>query len=91
MGLDQPTDQIQLPCAEPVRTRQTKRLQLKLAGLAFPLDVYVWGVAAVEAGEEDRIRSGNSLDSWHPGLASSAVGPISHPTSWAVSPSALTP
>ena len=42
-----------------------KRLEPEFAGLILALHMNVWWLIAVEAREEEPMRSGNTFDPWH--------------------------
>lgn len=65
MYLDDPPNDVQFACAEAVAARQPERLKPELACPALPLDVHMWRLATVEAGEEEPVWAGYTGDSWH--------------------------
>lgn len=67
MYADEPTNPIQLSGVEAVVSSQLDGIEPELASLVVSLDVHVRWLVAVEACEEHAIRSGDSLDTWHPG------------------------
>src|SRR5262249_16469045 len=62
MDTDQAPDGIHFPSAEAVAASEFDRLEPELARAPLPLDVHVWRLVAVEAGEEESIRSPAPLD-----------------------------
>ncbi len=67
MGLDNSTNQIQFSAPEAVVTAKAKGLKPKFACHGLPLYVNVRRLIAVEAREEETIRSGDISDFWHSG------------------------
>ena len=65
MGVDNSTNQIQLSGPEAVVTGKAKRLKPEFTGHVLPLYVNVRWLIAVEAREEESIRSGDIPDFWH--------------------------
>jgi hypothetical protein len=65
MGPDEAANRAQFPGAEAMAAGKLKRLEPELAGLVLPFHMNVRRLAAVEAGEEEPIRPGNTSDSRH--------------------------
>src|SRR5207249_2558517 len=60
-------DPSQLVCCKPMVPREHQRAQPELAGAAVSLHVDVGRLVAIEAREEEPIRSGDATDAWHSG------------------------
>src|SRR5712664_1832286 len=58
-------DPSQLVCGKPMVPREHQRFQPELAGASVSLHVNMGRLVAVEAGEEEPIRSSDATDSWH--------------------------
>jgi hypothetical protein len=67
MRPDNTLNHIQLMSVEAVTARKPERFEPKLARLALTLDVDVRRLIAIEAREEEPIRSWDSPDPWHSG------------------------
>ena len=65
MGLDDSANHTQLPGTEAVITSKSKRLEPEFAGPVFALHMNMRWLITIEAREEEPIRPGNPLDSWH--------------------------
>jgi hypothetical protein len=65
MGPDEAANQAQLSGAEAMAAGKFKRFEPELAGLVLPFHMNVRRLAAVEAREEEPIRSRNTSDSRH--------------------------
>src|SRR3989475_11971291 len=83
-------DPSQLVCCKPMVSREHQRVQPELARAPVSLHVDVGRLVAIEAGEEEPIRSGDAPDAWHPaaptlpsrchpGLSSQAANANAHP------------
>src|SRR3989475_1481421 len=55
----------QLVCCKPMVPREHQRVEPELAGVPVSLHVDVGRLVAIEAGEEEPIRSGDATDAWH--------------------------
>src|SRR5438874_4439440 len=60
-------DPSQLVCCKPMVPREHQRAQPELAGAAVSLHVDVGRLVAIEAREEELIRSWDATDAWHSG------------------------
>ena len=65
MGLDDSANHTQLSGTEAVITGKPKGLEPEFAGSVLALHMNVRRLIAVKAREEEPIRPGNPLDSWH--------------------------
>ena len=65
MGPDEAANRAQFPGAEAMAAGKLKRFEPELAGLVLPFHMNVRRLAAVEAREEEPIRSRNTSDSRH--------------------------
>src|SRR5437016_11809079 len=75
-------DPSQLVCCKPMVPREHQRVQPELAGTPLSFYVDVRWFVAIEAGEEEPIRSGDATDAWHsgaPALPSRSHSDISWP------------
>jgi hypothetical protein len=65
MRVDEPANSIQLGSAKAVAPSELDRGEPELARRVLSLDMRVWRLVAVEAGEEDPIRPRDALDPGH--------------------------
>lgn len=65
MRLDDASNRTQLSGAEAMTVNQPERLKPEFARLVLALHMNMWRLAAIEAGEEEPIGTGDALDSWH--------------------------
>jgi hypothetical protein len=63
--VNQSSDSVQIPRREPTTAGELHRLKPEFAGCVVPFDVDVWRLVAVEAEEEEPVRTREVLDSRH--------------------------
>ena len=65
MRPDDASNHVQLSGTESMTASQPERPKPEFARLVLALHVNMWRLAAIEAGEEEPIGTGDAFDSWH--------------------------